>query len=90
MKETTIKRIKSAINVLKHLLYTSDATELIEEQIANLEQVVENIGAKDRALSIARKAMDKASMMYFRDLMGIDNMIAEQDVLLEQALKGEE
>ena len=44
MKEITIKRIESAINVLKHLVYEyPDATELLEEQIANLEQVIENI-----------------------------------------------
>jgi len=48
MKEITIKRVKSAINVLKHLAYKyPDATELIEEQVANLEQVIENIEDTD-------------------------------------------
>jgi hypothetical protein len=41
MKEITIKRVKSTINVLKHLVHDCpDATELLEEQIANLEQVI--------------------------------------------------
>lgn len=44
MREITIKRVESAINVLKHLMYRCpDATELLEEQIANLKQVIENI-----------------------------------------------
>jgi hypothetical protein len=41
-----------------------------------------------KGIKIARKAMDKASMMYFRDLEGIDRMIAEHDDLIERALKG--
>ena len=44
MKETTIKRIKSAISVLRHLVHMyPESTELLEEQIASLEQVIENI-----------------------------------------------
>ena len=42
MKETTIKRIKSAINVLEHLMHECpDVTEMLEEQITSLEQVIE-------------------------------------------------
>ena len=44
MKETTIKRIKSAISVLRHLVHMyPENTELLEEQIASLEQVIGNI-----------------------------------------------
>ena len=44
MKEVIINRIDSAINTLKHLTHVCpDATEIIEEQIANLEQVEEDI-----------------------------------------------
>jgi len=44
MKEITIKRIKSTINVCKYLVHEyPDATELLEEQIANLECVIKNI-----------------------------------------------
>lgn len=44
MKAITIKRVESTINILKHLMFEyPDATEMIEEQIANLEQVIENI-----------------------------------------------
>jgi len=44
MKEMTIKRIKSTINICKHLVHEyPDATELIEEQIANLEYVIKKI-----------------------------------------------
>ena len=44
MKEIAIKRIKSAISVLRHLVHMyPEGTELLEEQIASLEQVIENI-----------------------------------------------
>jgi len=44
MKEVIINRIDSAINTFKHLVHVCpDATEIIEEQIANLEQVEEDI-----------------------------------------------
>jgi len=44
MKDETIKRIESAKNILEHLghKYPYDA-EMLEEQVASLEQVIENI-----------------------------------------------
>ncbi len=44
IKTKNKNRIKSTINVLKHLMFEyPDATELIEEQVANLEHVIESI-----------------------------------------------
>lgn len=44
MKGITIRRIRATINILQHLTYVcSDGTELLEEQMANLEQVIKNI-----------------------------------------------
>jgi len=49
MKDITIKnmitkKVKSTINILEHLVHVCPKqTELIEEQIANLEQVVNDI-----------------------------------------------
>lgn len=44
MKTEVTKRLRSVINTLEHLLHNyPDATELLEEQIANLESVLEYI-----------------------------------------------
>ena len=44
IKTKNKNRIRSTINILKHLMYKHpDDTELLEEQIANLEYVIESI-----------------------------------------------
>ena len=42
MRDITIEQIKSTINILKHLVHECpEQTELLEEQIASLEYVLE-------------------------------------------------
>ena len=54
-------------------------------------KTIKKLQAKNKklgtALNIARNAMDKASTMSFRELKGIDKMLAEQEDLIRQAPK---
>jgi len=80
--ETTLRDIarKSQLNKAE-----KKSMRLIAKEVEKI--LVENAKLR-KALGIARNAMDKASKMYFRDLKGIDKMLAEQDDNICEALKG--